>query len=271
MTVQKQSVVLDNGGTIWLPMEPNFVNLTIPDLSKPDASQLYDIGTAYVFNGKAYYYAYASGAVNCSLLAMKTYKQEVSQQTVAAVAALYATQLKITVGATDGIAADGVVAKDYLKGGSVVVFPAVGGAYYFSRGIVGNTAVASGGGTSTLDLDGGVPVAVDAAAAAEATASPFAAVFASTAAWMAKVGLPTCYSAGSQWLWLQTWGLAWIAPQSTLGTAGYHQAVSRHDGSVQHPGTVDLNISDQIVGEVFTNGAGGAQAAPFIFLQIMHP
>jgi len=268
----QQNIQLENGGTIWLPPSPTYPNVSIPDLSKPDTAQQYDIGTAYTYNGKAFYYAYTSAAVSGSLLAMKSYKQEVSHQTVGAAADLYATQLTLTVAATDGIAANGVIAEDYLKGGSVVVFPAVGGSYYFSRGIVANTAVASGGGTMVVTLDGGVPVAVDAAATAEASASPFAAVMASTSAWMTKVGLPTCYAAASRYLWLQTWGLAWVAPQSTVGTAGYHDVIARHDGSLDYDNqTVDLNISDQRVGYSVSFGAGGTQSAPFVFLQIMHP
>lgn len=268
---QRHSLILDNGGAIWLPPNPKKANLTIPDLSKPDSSELYDLGTAYTYNGKAYYYAYASGALSGSLLVCKTYKQELSYQTVGAAAALYATQITVTNGATDGIAAGGVIAEDYLKGGTVVVFPAVGGSYFFSRGIVGNSAGAASGGTMTLDLDGGVPVAVDAAASAEGCSSPWRDVCNSTAAWMTKVGLPTCYSAGSQYVWLQTWGQAWVSPQSTVGTAGYHQIIARHDGSIDYPQTVDLNISDQIVGYSMSWGAGGAQSAPFVFLQIAHP
>jgi hypothetical protein len=266
------SVVLQNGGTVWLPPNPTYPNSSIPDLSVPDSTQKYDIGTAFTLNGKAYYYGYASGACSGSMLACKTYKQEVSYQTVGAAADIYATQLTITVAATDGIAADGALAKDYLKGGTVVVFPAVGGSYYFTRGIVGNTVVASGGGTTVIDLDAPIPVAVDAAASAEATASPWAAFVDSTSAWMTKVGLPTCYSAGSQYIWLQTWGMAWVSPQSTVGTAGYHDVIARHDGSIDYDNqTVDLNISDQRVGYSVSYGAGGAQAAPFIFLQIAHP
>jgi len=269
MNIQ-QNIQLENGGTIWLPPSPTYPNTAIPDLSKPDAAQQYDIGCAYTMNGKAFYYAYASGACTGSKLVCKTYKQEVSYQSIGADAAIYATSIVLTVGSSDGIAAGGVVAKDYLKGGQVVVFTADGNTY-FTRGIVSNTAVAAGGGTTTVELDAPIPAALTTSDNAEASANPWRDVFDSTAAWMTKLGIPTCYTAGSQYLWVQTWGLSWVAPQSTLGTAGYHQAVSRHDGSVQHPDTVDLNISDQIVGYTVSWGAGGTQAAPFLFLQIAHP
>ena len=261
--------VLKNGGSIYLPPNPNFLNLSIPDLSVPDTVQLYDIGTAYVYNGKAYYYAYVTAAVEGGTAAAKSYKQEVSYQLIGATAAIYATSITITVGATDGIAAGGVVAKDYLKGGSVQVF--TGTTTQFTRGIIGNAAVAANGGTCVIDLDGPIPAALTTSMYAEATSSPWAAVMDSTAAWMTKVGVATCYSAASKWVWLQTWGQCWVTPQYSIGTAGYHHAIFKHDGSVEKITTVDLNHSDQYAGWSFSFGAGGAQAAPFVFLMIAHP
>lgn len=269
MTIQKQSVVLDNGGTIWLPVEPNFVNLSIPDLSKPDTSQLYDIGTAYVYNGKAYYYAYVTGAIEGGAAACKTYKQELSYQLIGAAADIYAESITLTVGATDGIAAGGVIAKDSLKGGSVQVH--TGTTTQFSRGIVSNTAATGGAGTTVVKLDGGVPAALTTSMYAEATSSPWAYVFDSTAAWMPKVGLTTCYCAASRWVWLQTWGQCWVSPQTNIGTAGYHHAIFKHDGSIEKITTVDLNHSDQYAGWTYSWGSGGTQAAPFVFLMIAHP
>ena len=258
-----------NGGGIWLPPNPNYPNLKIPDISLPDTVQQYDIGAAYVFNGKAYYYAYVTAAVEGGMAASKTYKQEVSYQLIGAVAAQYDTSVTLTVGATDGIAAGGVIAKDYLKGGSVQFH--TGTTTQFSRGIVSNAAVAGGGGTMVVELDSAIPAALTTSMYAEATSSPWAAVMDSTAAWMAKVGLATCYCAASKWVWLQTWGQCWVSPQANIGTAGYHHAIFKHDGGIEKITTVDLNHSDQYAGWVFSHGAGGAQAAPFVFLQIAHP
>lgn len=265
----QQPLVLENGGTLWLPPNVDFLTTAIPDFSAPDASQRYDIGTAYTYNGKAFYYAYVTAAVEGSMAAAKTYKQEVSYQLIGAEAAIGDESITITVGATDGIAAGGVVAKDYLKGGSVQVF--TGTTTQFTRGILSNTAVAGGGGTSVIELDGGIPAALTTAMYAEATSSPWAAVMDTTSAWQAKVGLATCYAAATKWVWLQTWGQCWVSPQSSLGTAGYHHAIFKHDGSVEKPTTVDLNHSDQYAGWVFSHGAGGVQSAPFMFLQIAHP
>ena len=265
---------LKNGGALFLLPEPTYPTLRIPDLSAPDSSQEYDIGTAYMFNGKAYYYAYTSAAANSRQGACTAYKQEVSQQLLGADAAIYAESITLTVAATDGIAANGAIAKDYLKGGSVVVFPSGSGgsSYDFTRGIVSNAAVATSGGTMVVELDGGIPYALTAATSvAEAGASPWRAILNSTAAWMPKVGVPTCYAAAGKYVWVQTWGLCWVAPQTGIGTAGYHHAIFKHDGSVEKITTVDLNHSDQYAGWSSSWGAAGAQAAPFIFLMIACP
>jgi len=265
----QQTLRLENGGTIWLPPSPNFPNTNIPDLSKTDSAQQYDIGCAYTYNGKAYYYAYVTAAVEGGMAACKSYKQEVSYQLIGAAADQYATSITITVGATDGIAAGGVVAKDYLKGGSVQVF--TGTTTQFTRGIISNAAVAANGGTCVLELDGAIPAALTTSMYAEATSSPWSAVLDSTAAWMPKVGLATCYAAASKYVWLQTWGQCWVTSQANIGTAGYHHAIFKHDGSIEKITTVDLNHSDQYAGWTFSWGAGGAQAAPFVFLMIAHP
>lgn len=275
MTVaQKQSFVLDNGGSIWLPPNPDKVNLTIPNLSLPDTSQQYDIGTAYLYNGKCYYYSYTTAIVKQRQLAETSYHQATAQAVIAANADIYATQIVLTTASGDGIASDGVFAKDALKGGHVVVFVAGSGGDDddFTRGIIGNAALAAAG-ELTIDLDGPIPHAlVHDTSVAEAIASPYAYIRLGADVARTKVGAPACYAAAAKWVWVQTWGPCWIAPQSTVGVAGLVGIVARHDGSLEPAdSTVSSLISNQHLGYTMFPSSTSTQAAPFVYLQIAHP
>jgi len=269
-----QNIVLKNGGTIWLPPNPDRVNASIPDLSLPDSSQQYDVGTAYTYNGKAYYYSYATAIVKPRQLAETSYHQATAQAVIAANADIYATSIVITTASGDGVASDGVFAKDALKGGHVVVFVAGSGGDDddFARGIISSTAVAAAG-EVTLELDGPIPHAlVHDTSVAEAIASPWAYIRLGADVARTKVGVPTCYAAAAKWVWVQTWGPTWIAPQSTVGVAGLVGIVARHDGSIEPAdSTVSAYISNQHLGYTMFPSSTSTQAAPFVYLQIAHP
>ena len=274
MTIQKQSFVLDNGGSIWLPPEPNYVNLTIPNLSLPDTSQQYDIGTAYLYNGKCYYYSYTTAIVKPRQLAETSYHQATAQAAIGAAADIYATSIVITTASGDGVASDGVFAKDALKGGHVVVFVAGSGGDDddFTKGIISNPALAAAG-TMTIELDGPIPHAlVKTTSVAETIVSPYAYIRLGADVARTKVGVPACYAAAERWVWVQTWGPTWIAPQSTVGVAGLIGIVARHDGSLEPAdSTVSSLISNQHLGYTMFPSSTSTQAAPFVYLQIAHP
>lgn len=274
MTIQKQSLVLDNGGTIWLSPNPSYVNLSIPDLSKPDSSQLYDIGTAYVFNGKCYYYAYCTAAVKSRVAAECSYDQTLSYRACPTTTAIYGTEIYVTTVSPDGPNSDGTFAVDYMKGGDLTVF-AHGSTVTdddFSRGIIASSAVATAG-SMKLTLDAPIPHEVTAATSIiEANASQYAGIKTGASVNYPKVGLPACVAAATQWVWVQTWGKCWIAPQSNVGVAGAIGIVFRHDGSLEKTDqTVSATISSQYAGYCVTGLAAGTQSAPIVYLQIAHP
>ena len=268
----QQQVVLENGGTIWLPPSPNFPNTNIPDLSKPDTAQRYDIGCAYVFNGKAYYYAYAGGAVKSRMGASIKNPQDILYRACPTTAAIYATSIYATTVSPDGPSANGTFTKDYLKGGHVQCSVGTNDDEDFSRGIVGNSAVTTAG-TIRIDLDGPIPHEVTASTAyIEAMASQYANIEYNGHVMYPKVGLPTCYAAAGKWVWVQTWGACWIAPASTVGVNGAIGVVFRQDGSLDKTyQTVSDNISSQYAGYTIAGVLAGTQAAPFVYLQIAHP
>jgi len=272
-----QALIAKNGGYVLLPPDPDFHNINIPDISKPDSAQLYDIGAWFYYNNCWYVYSKAGGTVAMNMGAKIKDPQTVSNETVGAAAAQYATELIITVDSTDGPSYDGTLPKDYLKGGDVVVFLTAGATYGFKRGILRNTAVASGGGTSTLTLDMPIPYAVDAAATAEAQCHFARVVVPNTSTKLqdnlcSVAGIPVCRATSGQWLWLQTWGPCWTSPDAALGAGA-----SNRDGRFNGDGSIsdgdDTNTADieQQAGWVIANDKGAGQGAPFVYLQIAKP
>jgi len=259
---------------MYLPISASYGNMATPDLSKPDTTQQYDIGTAYVYNGKAYYYSYATAIVKSRQLAETSYHQATAQAAITTAADIYATSIKITTASGDGVASDGKFALNALKGGHVVVFVAGSGGDDddFVRGIVSSTAVTTAG-EMTIELDAPIPHALVATTSvAETIASPYAYIRLGASVARTKVGVPACYAAATNYVWVQTWGPTWIAPQSTVGVAGLVGIVARHDGSLEPAdSTVSSLISNQHIGYTMFPSSTSTQAAPFVYLQIAHP
>lgn len=237
----------------------------------PSTTQKHDLGTRMTTrDGRTFYYAKAGATLNTDLGCMPFQEQEIGYNTIAAAAVLGATSIVLDVGAGDGIADDGVVAVDSLINGYVLVFPHSSNS--FMRLITANTVVAGGGGEMTLTLLNGIPAALAAGNVdhGEAMASPYADVRNLTSTTTSVLGIPSWAATAGQYLWIQTWGPVWIAPQGAVSTGNNdRQVVFRHDGSVDQHDSDDVNVElAQHAGYVMKQGNGGGQGAPFIMLQI---
>lgn len=242
---------------------------------EPTVLQHFPIGTIFRKDERSFRYAYAGGAVDSDQGCQPYYQQEIAYATVAKSCVKGTDEIVIDVAITDGIAGDGIVAKDYLVGGFIIIFTHTLGS--FNRRILGNSAVAVGGGEMSVKLDYGVGAAlvVD-VSHAECMASVYRDVRTAASDVKAVVGVPVAdHAAGSVYLWLQTWGPIWIAPQGAVGnSANVGQCVFRHDGSLD---IADLVANDalgnhecQAAGWVMKHAKAGTQGAPFIFLQIAY-
>jgi len=254
----------------WVENQDGWGNLKIPDLSLADSAQKYPLGTKYVDGDRTFKYAKFMGTVNPDLGCKDTQPQAVAYAAIQAAALQYATTIAITVGATDGIAGDGVIAVNALAGGYVVVFDASSKA--FTRQIQSNTVVASGGGTMTVVLTDPIPVALIATTDhAECMASPYSYMTAYTGNDKGAVmGMPQLVYTSGQFGWVQTWGPTWIAPQAAVGSGSNNRiGIFRHDGSIDELDYADAyNNKGQIAGFVMTHAQAGTQGAPFFWLMI---
>lgn len=229
----------------------------------------HEIGARYRMDDRVFHYAKAGATLNCDLGCSPYNQQIVAYANIAADAIIGDTKIVIDVKITDGNAGNGEIAKDALFGGYIVIFPHNENS--ISRRIISNTAVESGGGEMTVELDAGIPVALsEDNDHGECMASPYSDVRTDASDKKSIIGIPMVAATAEKHLWLQTWGPCWIAPQGAVSTGGNdRQVVFRHDGSVdQHDYTDAATRLAQHAGFVLCNARGGGQGAAFIMLQI---
>ena len=261
-----------DGKTIYMPAwkggQAGWGNLTMPDVREVDITQQYPVGTKLVDSERVFYYAKSLGITNTDMGVKNGYTQHIAFTTIAAVAVAGTTKVVIDVAATDGVLANGAIAEDELAGGYVVIFPHATNS--FTSRIVSNTAT-TGAGEMTLALGDELPVAIDVDTDhGECMANPFLGVKNAADSTSSVMGMARMIAASGKWLWLQTWGPIWIAPQAEVSVGNNdRQVVFRHDGSVDEYDYSDLNVTKaQHAGFVLANASGGGQGAAFIMLQI---
>lgn len=187
---------------------------------------------------------------------------------------LGANVVTITVGATAGVAGDGVIAEDELRGGSIVIGNGTS-QHPQMRGIIGNTAVAAGGGTCDVYLDASLIAAVAVGTTnIEALYNRYSAVKGDQAggAYVSFLGVPAARATVGQYFWLQTWGSCWITSDGTTGAAANGREIYfMNNGSVvSSDKLVDgaTNVLYQRAGFALDASSTGASNAPMVMLQI---
>lgn len=255
---------VDNGLTLP-PMEQGIFEFS--------ATQKFPLGQKFWYGDRCYKYAKATATMNMDLLAANNCYGISTYAAVPTATAAGTNQVYATIGATDGSAGDGAVALDELVGGYLTLFnmnTASGqtGQFY----ILGNNAVAAGGGTVTLEIDQPLPYACTVSSATEINPNPYRYLTtANTGGNRWFVGVPQAIATTTYpYFWVQTWGPCWVAPQAAVGaTANVNCVVARHDGSLDIPSTSGYTAA-QIVGDVMTRVAAGAetQGTPLVYLRI---
>ena len=232
----------------------------------------YSLGARFTTgDGRVFRYAKAAATLIPGQGCRCHRKQIVAYRSVAAATLAGATQVSLTITTADG--ATGVIAKDELQGGYVVIFDATSTNLSSSRMIIGNTATSATSLTLTLTLENGLPLALTTSDHGECMASPYKDVVTSGSEVCGIVGVPCVAATVGQYLWIQTWGVCWVACQLDAGTELMdRQLVWRHDGSCdKHDDSDAKNEYAQHAGFILQNGTDDetpTQGAPFIMLQI---
>ena len=154
------------------------------------------------------------------------------------VAATGATE--ITIPAGGGQAA---LTLDVLRGGYVIIFDGDDDTNTCVRGIVGNDVESTGNLAFKIQLDGAIHDAITTTHKAEVYQNPWAGMEVASNTALPIAGVPTTVvSAAANYFWVQTKGICWVAPQSTVGDHAGMLTMWRHDGSLESA-EVALGIS----------------------------
>ncbi len=244
----------------------------LQDLHQACTVQRYPIGLAYPISDpldlRRFHYGKAANTQIPDVGSHISVTQHVSWAVVADTPVGSRTVV-VTVGAGDGAAHDGAIALNELAGGYCVLTPHVAN-HTMHRMIKANTAVVAPGGAMTITLDRPTDYILELVSHVECMANPFLLLAQGNYPRQPVMGMPMVGATVNQFLWYQTWGPRWGAPQATVGVGDHNvEVVFRHDGSLQRHDPADgLAQYQQHAGFVLTIPNGAGQAAPFIFLEI---
>lgn len=236
-------------------------------------------------DGRVFRYAKAGTTVGSMKRAVYGYNQLVARNSTitcrpASIIAAGATSAVFTCTTTIGVDGTGVIAEDALRGGYISFYSS--SADRPQRGIIGNSALASGGTSITLYFDAPIKTAIPAGVATEILANPYSDVRTSESTqygvYCSALGMPNVVATNGDYFWIQTWGPFRITPTgAALGEIGHsRQFVFGSNGSIMslaewhvpEPGQ-ETNRSYQFAGFLLERTTGEAgSAAPFINLQI---
>lgn len=215
----QQPIYLENGGGLFLPPEPDILNVEMPDLTKVDVIQKYSLTTRYRYNGKTFVYSrgrrqnYLGGAgsyVNAKVLAGK-----------GCVAGWYIQIAKSSTnihthaaGVSRVIVEMASVVKDDWKYGYMAI-ATENNDVALSRGILGNSDTYTLAGASVVDVDLDIPLAhatTHDTTEVQVWRSCYEAVEwgGPDYQYASIIGVPTVNltqgNLDGQWFWIQTWG-----------------------------------------------------------------
>jgi hypothetical protein len=176
----------------------------------------------------------------------------------------------MTMAAGDGSLGTGVVAADELRGGYIVIGNGVN-QHPQMRGIIGNSAVAAGGGSCDVYLDASIVTAVTVGTTnIETFLNPYANMKGDQAgsAYVTFLGVPAIRATVGQFFWLQTWGPCWVTSDGlTADDANDRTVYFATNGSLKSRTEVAGDLY-QPAGVVMDASSAGASNAPFVMLQI---
>ena len=240
-----------------------------------ETTQRYIYGTRGItWDGRVYKYAHSLDTLYAGFAAKNGAGADVStlinSNTTIAIAA-GDIQTTVTIAATEGYAAGGVVAEDELAGAFMVIGHG-SSTTTETRMIVGNDAVASGGGTTIVTAEWPWALA-HAAGFMELPLNPYRYLVKGDTEVCSAMGVPNIATTTGNNIWIQTWGPCWLAPggvDSTPGDSADDRSVYFvGDGSVNGGTVIDAAArGHQLAGFIIDATEVGTGCMPLVMLQI---
>jgi len=253
-----------------------------------DTTQKFAIGTKMELeDGRLYRYFSAAGVCYPQMGAYKNKKSNTcavapTQATAAAQAAAYPGEslaagavgsqfVTVTIDTEIGVLTTGVLSKDELAGGYVVIGNG-SGQNPQNRRILSHPALTTAGGSLTLKLDGKIITAVTAATTTiELIENPFSNLLGAGAGggYNSFLGIPAALMADGEFGWLQRRGPCWATSNSaTCDSEMDRTIVFVGNGSVESSNDETLESGFQVAGYALDTSSSGSSNAPFIWLTL---
>lgn len=237
-----------------------------------ETTKRYVYGTRHItWDGRVFKYGLATNTVSGNSVGIKGEAAvAVSYTALLATSAAGATSIYIDAG---GAAA---LAEDALEAGYAIIYNAATSTVCM-RCITGNSLSDSSGYTYIYFDGQPLPYEHTTSYYCEICYSPYSNMKyrgAAGDAYGSVLGVPVVItSAANNYIWIQTWGPMWLAPQSPIGTSslGAHnrQLTFRPDGAIdEHNYEETYNTKAQHAGFLLTYSTAGSDGPPLIMLQI---
>jgi hypothetical protein len=234
----------------------------------------YTYGTrAITWDGKVFKYGHSLGTIYPGYGAFNGAGADVStliNSVTPAAIVIGDRKTTITIAATEGYAAGGVVAEDELAGAYMVIGHGAATTTE-NRTIIGNSASPSGGGVITVYVDYPFAVTHAAGVACEIPLNPYQYLIAASEV-ASVMGVANIYATTGYNLWLQTWGPCWCVPgggDATPGdTANDRMMYFVGDGSTNGAYALTLETGYQPAGFIIDATEVGTGCMPLVMLQI---
>jgi hypothetical protein len=255
----------DLGPILW-PAQPR-------DFGTIGTSQLHAFGREFkTWDGKKFRYGHSIGDCLSGFGAANAGTQNIGA-VIPVAAAVGDLEVLVTIASGDGYAGNGIIAENELCGASFVA--GHGEALVVNRTILANTAVASGGGTCRLLLDGPVThILTVSSSYVEIVLNRFAHLNRSGGGleYHGFIGVPEKNCPSTYNGWFQTQGPAWLCPGGGDATPGNtvndRTAFFVGDGSVNFGTALTVETGYQMAGFCIDTTAGAVSALPLIQLML---
>ena len=180
----------------------------------------------------------------------------------------YCVTIKVAAG--DGTAANGAIAQDEMKGGFVVIGNGTN-QHPMTRGVLGNEAIAAGGGSMNVYLDGAltrdVVVGTDNCEAYLNVYGNVKSMNSVNSAYVTAIGAAAAEATTGQYFFVQTWGNIWLTSNAATGEAANGRDLYVYtDGSLR--GGLSTFQALQRVGVGLDKSTSSAPNGPNCMLQI---
>ena len=239
-----------------------------------ETTQRYAYGTRMItWEGKVFKYGHSLGTLYAGWGAFNGGELDVSDLINSVTPAAYVAgqrEITVTIASTEGHASDGVIAKDELVGAHIVIEHSVDHGTE-GRTVVGNTAVASGGGTTTLTLDWPLALAHAAGVPCELPFNPYRYLVGGGGEYASVMVVTNVYTTTGYNFWGQSWGPCWCVPGGSTrpGDTAYDRSVYFFsNGSVGGATHVTVENGYQLAGFSIDATESGTENMPMVMLQI---